>query len=103
MLFKRKKYENSRDLFCFADLAKAPSNANAAAATTLTSPRGGDGGVRALATFNADGELTLAAPSSSANEGGSPVLVVGVTSRLEALDMGLRRAGRFDKEIAIGM
>ncbi|GMR35853.1 hypothetical protein PMAYCL1PPCAC_06048, partial [Pristionchus mayeri] len=32
-----------------------------------------------------------------------PVLVIGTTSRIESVDGGLRRAGRFDSEIAIGI
>lgn len=31
------------------------------------------------------------------------VLVIGTSSRVESLDMALRRAGRFDKEIALGI
>ncbi|GMS83515.1 hypothetical protein PENTCL1PPCAC_5690, partial [Pristionchus entomophagus] len=32
-----------------------------------------------------------------------PVLVIGTTSRIESVDGGLRRAGRFDSEISIGI
>ena len=30
-------------------------------------------------------------------------LVIGTTSRLEVIDSALRRAGRFDKELALGI
>ena len=36
-------------------------------------------------------------------EGGSQVVVVGATNRPESLDPALRRAGRFDREIALGI
>ena len=34
---------------------------------------------------------------------GEQVIVIGVTSRPETIDQGLRRAGRFDREITIGV
>jgi len=34
---------------------------------------------------------------------GDRVVVVGVTSRPETIDAGLRRAGRFEREISIGV
>ena len=40
-----------------------------------------------------------AAPSTSPNH----VLVIGATSRLQAVDPSLRRAGRFDREISLGV
>lgn len=54
-----------------------------------------------LSKFDNDGDLTINAPSSSNQPGG--VLVVGTSSHVENLDMALRRAGRFDKEIALGI
>ena len=34
---------------------------------------------------------------------GKQVLVVGATSRVESLDACLRRSGRFDREISLGI
>ena len=31
------------------------------------------------------------------------MIVIGATSRPESIDQGLRRAGRFEKEIALGV
>jgi len=39
----------------------------------------------------------------SLNRTGEPVFVVGATNRPESLDSALRRAGRFDREIALGI
>jgi ribosome biogenesis ATPase len=32
-----------------------------------------------------------------------PVVVIGATNQVDSLDIGLRRAGRFDQEIPIGI
>lgn len=32
-----------------------------------------------------------------------PIVVIGATNQADSLDIGLRRAGRFDQEIAIGI
>lgn len=37
------------------------------------------------------------------NTGGKPVIVVGATNRPNDLDSALRRAGRFDREICLGV
>ena len=42
-------------------------------------------------------ELSLAASD------GKPVIVLGATNRPDSLDPALRRAGRFDREIALGI
>ncbi|KAI6188346.1 Nuclear valosin-containing protein-like [Aphelenchoides besseyi] len=57
--------------------------------------------VQQLVKFDADGELTIAQPQSV--QTGSGVLVIGTTSRVENLDMGLRCAGRFEEEIALSI
>lgn len=36
-------------------------------------------------------------------EGGNQVLLIGATNRVEAIDTALRRAGRFDREICLGI
>lgn len=37
------------------------------------------------------------------NESGDRVLVIGATNRLDSIDPALRRAGRFDREICLGI
>lgn len=37
------------------------------------------------------------------NESGDQVLVIGATNRPDALDPALRRAGRFDREVCLGI
>ena len=32
-----------------------------------------------------------------------PIVVIGATNQVDSLDIGLRRAGRFDQEIPIGI
>ena len=36
-------------------------------------------------------------------EGGAQVLLIGATNRIETIDVALRRAGRFDREICLGI
>uniref|UniRef100_A0A183CEM4 Nuclear VCP like n=1 Tax=Globodera pallida TaxID=36090 RepID=A0A183CEM4_GLOPA len=45
----------------------------------------------------------LSSCENGRTEDGGHVLVIGTTNRLEVLDASLRRAGRFDREIALGM
>ncbi|GLE01006.1 hypothetical protein PINS_up009819 [Pythium insidiosum] len=47
--------------------------------------------------------LTSTDSLSLANTGGKPVLIIGATNRPDALDSALRRAGRFDREICLGI
>ena len=37
------------------------------------------------------------------NSGSSHVMVIGATNRVDSLDPALRRAGRFDREISLGI
>ncbi|GLG99713.1 Transitional endoplasmic reticulum ATPase TER94 [Gryllus bimaculatus] len=48
-------------------------------------------------------ELGRSGPDSTVPLGAGEVLVLGATSRPEALDPALRRAGRFDREIRLGI
>jgi ribosome biogenesis ATPase len=45
----------------------------------------------------------LTSMDSTLNEASAPVIVLGATNRPDALDSALRRAGRFDQEIALGV
>merc|ERR1712086_113067 len=47
--------------------------------------------------------LTCMDDLSLERTGGKPVLVIGATNRPDSMDAALRRAGRFDREIAIGI
>ncbi|KAJ0394969.1 hypothetical protein P43SY_010125 [Pythium insidiosum] len=47
--------------------------------------------------------LTSTDSLNLANTGGKPVLIIGATNRPDALDSALRRAGRFDREICLGI
>ena len=40
---------------------------------------------------------------SLSKTGGNPVFVIGATNRPDSLDPALRRAGRFDREICLGV
>ncbi|KAG7379221.1 hypothetical protein PHYPSEUDO_008873 [Phytophthora pseudosyringae] len=47
--------------------------------------------------------LTSTDSLSLENTGGKPVVLIGATNRPDALDSALRRAGRFDREICLGI
>uniref|UniRef100_M4C0G2 AAA+ ATPase domain-containing protein n=1 Tax=Hyaloperonospora arabidopsidis (strain Emoy2) TaxID=559515 RepID=M4C0G2_HYAAE len=47
--------------------------------------------------------LTSIDSLSLENTGGKPVVLIGATNRPDALDSALRRAGRFDREISLGI
>ncbi|TKR71700.1 hypothetical protein L596_019257 [Steinernema carpocapsae] len=57
--------------------------------------------------FDKDGSVSVAGKKSEDEEkekkGKQYVLVIGTTNRPEAIETALRRAGRFDKEIALGI
>jgi len=56
---------------------------------------------------NKDMEVRIVAQLASCldelEKSGERVVVIGVTSRPETIDQGLRRAGRFEREITIGV
>uniref|UniRef100_A0A1I7UUH7 AAA domain-containing protein n=1 Tax=Caenorhabditis tropicalis TaxID=1561998 RepID=A0A1I7UUH7_9PELO len=55
-------------------------------------------------TFGDDGSVAvLNDPTTSSTSSSSGVLVIGTTSRPDAVDGGLRRAGRFENEISLGI
>ncbi|CAD6192566.1 unnamed protein product [Caenorhabditis auriculariae] len=58
--------------------------------------------LKGVLSFSADGEVDVA-EDVSRNVTGGGVLVIGTTSRPEYVDSGLRRAGRFDYEISLGI
>jgi ribosome biogenesis ATPase len=66
--------------------------------------RSGDGGGRGMEKRMVAQLLTsmdLVAPQF--NRGQAPVIILGATNRPDAMDAALRRAGRFDKEILLGV
>jgi len=40
---------------------------------------------------------------SMEHTGNKPVIIIGATNRPDSLDIALRRAGRFDREISLGI
>ncbi len=45
----------------------------------------------------------LFSPDLNQSEDGRQVLVIGATSRVDTLDPALRRSGRFDREVCLGI
>ncbi|UMM19381.1 hypothetical protein L5515_015005 [Caenorhabditis briggsae] len=54
-------------------------------------------------TFGDDGSVAILNEPTSSSVSSSGVLVIGTTSRPDAVDGGLRRAGRFENEISLGI
>lgn len=54
-------------------------------------------------TFGVMQLLTCMDSLTIENTGGKPVVVIGATNRPNDLDSALRRAGRFDREICLGV
>jgi ribosome biogenesis ATPase len=53
--------------------------------------------------MNNDDKLMLNTAIMNNNSSNKTIIVLGATSRLETIDTSLRRAGRFDREIALGI
>lgn len=49
------------------------------------------------------GSFSLFFTDLSSSENGEQVLVIGATNRPDSIDPALRRAGRFDREICLGI
>eukprot|EP00957_Ditylum_brightwellii_P100676 7672987-Ditylum_brightwellii.AAC.1 len=47
--------------------------------------------------------LDLLSPKKNLTRDAMPVIVIGATNRPDAIDSALRRAGRFDREIVLGV
>ncbi|KAF0684899.1 Aste57867_23143 [Aphanomyces stellatus] len=89
-----------RDLFEQA-IANAPSIVFIDEIDAITPKR--DNSARGMEKRIVAQLLTSTDSLSLANTGGKPVLIIGATNRPNDLDPALRRAGRFDREICLGI
>ena len=94
-----------RDLFNAA-AASAPSIIFMDEIDAIAPKRGGDsgGGGKGMEKRIVAQLLTcMDALSPENNKNGNPVMVLGATNRPDSIDSALRRAGRFDREICLGV
>lgn len=96
-----------RDLFSAASAA-APSIIFMDEIDAIAPKRGGDGsssgGTKGMEKRMVAQLLTcMDSLTPENNRGGAPVMVLGATNRPDSIDSALRRAGRFDREICLGV
>jgi ribosome biogenesis ATPase len=96
-----------RDLFSTAS-ANAPSIIFMDEIDAIAPKRGGDGsssgGTKGMEKRIVAQLLTcMDSLTPENNRGGAPVMVLGATNRPDSIDSALRRAGRFDREICLGV
>ncbi len=96
-----------RDLFAAASAA-APSVIFMDEIDAIAPKRGGDGsssgGTKGMEKRMVAQLLTcMDSLTPENNRGGAPVMVLGATNRPDSIDSALRRAGRFDREICLGV
>ena len=96
-----------RELFAAASAA-APSIIFMDEIDAIAPKRGGDGsssgGTKGMEKRMVAQLLTcMDSLTPDNNRGGAPVMVLGATNRPDSIDSALRRAGRFDREICLGV
>ena len=96
-----------RELFAAASAA-APSIIFMDEIDAIAPKRGGDGsssgGTKGMEKRMVAQLLTcMDSLTPENNRGGAPVMVLGATNRPDSIDEALRRAGRFDREICLGV